>query len=249
MDQDLDLSLFVLPIEPGGVLAEVPVVARNNQAEHAKKGFWGLLARRYDLTGPGSLVTRRRKPAIDTGEYANVELAERLIDAIETRDDGMLVARAEADPRPNALAGRAGMDLEEVSPQFSLRNVSRVERDVDVRRPSYQFAVWREPVEDDFEDVRKAKLEPPEFLEDFSTAWMVRYAEAFRDSVLGFAWKEELSHFPPVRRPPGLSAYHPVRISVYDLTLAAAPPMRDSWVKQHKTVMKHLSKRYDGTLE
>ena len=230
-------------------MAEVPVRARNNRAVPAKRGFWGLLARRYDLTGPGSLVTFRIRAAVDTSEYRNVERAERLVDAIETRDEGVLVAGAEAEPRPNALAGRAGMAMEEVSPQFSLRNVCRIERDVDVRRPSYQFAVWREPYEDDLEAVREAKLEPVEFLEDFSMAWMARYAEVFHDNVLGFAWNEKLSHFPPVRRPLGLIAYRPARVSVDDLSLNAAPPMRGSWGKQHKTVMKHLSQRYDGSLD
>ena len=251
--EPLDLSVFNLPIgdEPGN--AEVPISNRSSSRAQAKAGFWGALSRRINLTGPGSLVSH--KPyGVDPegGVAAATDRIEGLADHVEEKAARCLSPEAETSELN--MWQRQYHLLKDVTPQFFLRNINRLERDVNVRRPGIAYAVWRddEDVERHFSDVRYPERSKPELIEELSPVWVRKIAREIHDNVYNLDWADDAGNrdLPPPRKihPASLNPPVPV-ISIHDLSLEAAPANRAMPDDRWEAGIKLLQSLKDGSLD
>lgn len=253
MTEQFDSSLFNLPVgdEPGN--AEVPISNRSNSRSKAKSGFWGALSRRINLTGPGSLVSHRPYGVDPEGVLtAATDRIEALADYMEAK--AALCFSPEAETGELSLWKKQHHLLRDVTPQFFLRNISRLERDVNVRRPAISYAVWRDDKEINlhFAAVRYPRRETPELIEELSPAWVRRIAREVHANVHDLDWADDVGNrdLPPPRKihPASLNPPIPL-VSVDDLSLDPAPPNRPLPDDRWTAGIKLLRSLKDGSLD
>jgi hypothetical protein len=247
VSQALDLSLFRLPTIVSRTTAEPALSNREGARTAVKERFWWPLARRLDLTGEGSLVTYRPYGAAPDGSLEVItRRSEALYDEIAARCADFEVPDGTRRP-PLRLSAEVDGVMEDKTAQFFLRNIARVERDTDVRRLKTRTAIWQEPTDDWFDEVRYPVLPRPELLDDLSLQWLPRLTQELRDNVYGFEWWEHERTWHYARK------YHPFindppeRISINDLSLDAAPPRRITASAISANIMKQLGLRPDGS--
>ena len=249
----MDLSLFKLPIgdEPGN--AEVPISNKKNAGSRAKAGFWGALSRRINLTGPGSLITHRPYGVDpESGLNANADRIEGLADRLESKAE--LLTPPETEKGEITLWRKQHHLLKDVTPQFFLRNISRLERDVNVRRPAIVYAIWRddEEVERHFAAARYPRLKAPELIEELSTVWVRKIMREIHGNVHDLDWADDVGNRagPPARKIHPAALNPPIRVvSVEDLSLEPAPRDRalpdDRWAAG----IRMLQSLNDGSID
>jgi hypothetical protein len=245
----LDLSLFRLPtaLDPGN--AEVGVGRRNDRGQAVKRRFWGTLAKRIDLTGRGSLVASSpygtRHDRVLAGFEARVE---HLFEIVGRHENAKLLVAAQTT-KPSQLPRNVTSLLEEVTPQFSLRNIPRVERsNATPRWLDYRYAVWREDDAELLELARHPKLERIEFLSELSSAVMKELKGEAWGRVYGLSWENDLAEIKPaVFRPPSFAIEGKKRIPIAELRDEPAPPNRETSSQRHTRTFKELGKRFDAT--
>ena len=253
MAEQSEHSLFNLPVGEQPDNAEVPISNRSNDRSKAKAQFWGALARRINLTGPGSLVSHRPYGVDPEGLVtAATDRIEGLADYLEAKAGRCLPQ--ETDRGELGLWQKQHHLLRDVTPQFFLRNISRIERDVDVRRPAISYAVWRDDKDIDlhFAAVRYPRRETPELIEELSPAWVRRIAREVHAAVYDLDWADDAGSrdLPPPKKihPAALNPPIPV-VSVNDLSLEPAPPNRplpdDRWAQG----IQLLQSLNDGSLD
>lgn len=245
MSSGLDLSLFKLPTSAATDSAEAPISSRPRRADAIKQKFWAKLARRINLAGEGSLVDVRPYGLyLEDGLSDMPDRLEGFTEAIENRGD--MTGGNPDEPRELGIWQRVQPRIKDVTPQFFLRNISRLERDVDVTRTSVVYAVWKDmrEVERHFTAVRYPAHKTPELIEDLSTVWVRKITREIHNNVVSWDWAEEVPKRGPAPtkiHPMGLRP-GPVRIPVDDLNLEPAPANRvlpeDRWEQGIRELMR-----------
>jgi hypothetical protein len=249
--QELDLSLFRLPThrDPGN--AEVGIGRRGTRAEPVKRRFWGTLAKRLDLTGRGSLIERS---PYGTGHDRVLEGFERRVEQLHDELNRRAAANVLVSPdlrqQPSKLPRHVESCLEEVTPQFFLRNIPRVERPMtNVRRLESRYVVWREDDRELIEFARRPKREPIEFLAELSSVAMRQLRQEAWERVLGLNWETDVGNFrPAVFRVPSFGQVESgKRIPLAEHQDEPARALRETSGQRHQRTLRELGKRYDAS--
>lgn len=245
----LDLSLIHLPIKADPRNAEVALSDRASATTASKRGFWGSLAKRIDLTGKGSHVRSRPWGAMPDGDLGPLAaVLEAVTDQIEAKME-LSVMMDESKMGSLNLWRKQEHLLKEVTPQFTLRNIPRITRENTPRRLPITYAVWREDEEviNHFTAVRRPRHQTPELIEELSSVWVHKITKELYDTVNDFDWAEAVGGRvgPAPRRPGPPGATGPERVPIGELSMKAAPPNRKVGDQKFGDGMKALIEKME----
>jgi hypothetical protein len=246
--QHLDLSLFNLPVTNCGHNAEVELSQKSEMRDQRKALFWGTLARRIDLSGKASFIKKRPYGLYLTDTYdLKSEYYEALYSALETRaqQSGQL---SQAENVPLSMSKLTKEKMQEVVPQFFLRNINRPERDDQVNRPSFQFAVWRQEEDLAYTVLKEHRRPKAERIEDLASFKVKRMAREIWDNVHGLSWGDDISKTEQYRaiKQHTVSDNSLPRIPIEELSMKPTPPNRGRRKKPSFSI-KDLNRLYDGS--
>ncbi len=188
-------------------------------------------------------------------DYSQIELRicaalskeEAMMEAFESHGE-MFVLLNEDNLRPSRLPAQVSTQITEITPQFFLRNVPRLERDANPRHLSMQYAVWREEPEPVEYTDRYPQRKAPEFIDELSSVWSRKIMREIHDGVHGFAWEDEIDFDrPPPPKIHPTAHLEPKRVSVNDLSADPAKANRRLPEQRWQEGFESLAALFDGS--
>lgn len=248
--RQLDLKILKVPRPDASSrwCAEAAVSNRDERRMAAKEAFWGRLARLVDLTGKGSLV-KHRPPSLmlDLGPLERADRLEERVQKLQERLD-LKAILDESKMRESRMWLRVSEMIKEITPQFILRNVPRAERNVELRRLSYTWVIWRDYEADDLEESRRPRLEPIPYLASFALEWMEELANERHRSLYSFDWSDHARDWTYKVLPSATPNFYERKpVKVQDLSLEPYPPKRAGKEDQTRKILDLLARRTDGS--
>ena len=240
--------MFALPVSDSGLSAEVPIRDKGTASSRLKERFWAKIAKRVPLQGRGSHITKGPYLLDLEKDLSPVPArTEAMVERFEAHAEMFVILKEEA-MRDLRLYRHVESELKEITPQFFLRNVSRVERDANPRRVPIRYAVWREdPEEWEYTD-RIPRIERPELIEELSMVWVKKITYEINQNVHNTAWGERAFKDVPMPRP-----VHPSfmkgskRIPIDSLSLEPAKAQRATKDELNVQTIRSLDDLFDGS--
>jgi hypothetical protein len=189
---DLDLSIIRLPLfsdSTPGVLEPTFIWRYRGAHQQAKVGFWsGLSARRRFRTVRAQWAPQ--KPVQSVAERLKLRDHTLISDArIEELQNPERILR---EPKVRETDWKLVESMKDCAPQFSLRNLSRKEFDVNLERP-IEFTETQAPHQEAFEAVREVRTidwPAPEFIQFFTSTFFADFNTFLEETLYLCPWSE-----------------------------------------------------------